>query len=73
MNQQSRALKQRIEMRITRIPKKLWKMTMAELLAQTEGRDVANSMVASSGAKAFIEEVLGLRLVSSCCGFPTGF
>jgi len=65
INQQSRALKQRIETRITRIPKKLWKMTMAELLAQTEGRDVTSSMVTSNGAKAFMEEVRSLRLVSS--------
>ncbi|KAI5857644.1 hypothetical protein BZA05DRAFT_470524 [Tricharina praecox] len=60
VNQQSRALKQRIEMRITRIPKKLWKVTMAEMLAQAEGRDVANPMVASISAKEFVEEVRSL-------------
>jgi len=55
--QQSHALKQRIEMRITRVPKKLWKMTMAELLAQTEGKSVVGSLDNFGGAKSFVDDI----------------
>ncbi|KAF8540910.1 hypothetical protein BDD12DRAFT_909075 [Trichophaea hybrida] len=55
--QQSHALKQRIEMRINRIPKKFWKITMADLLAQAEGRDLASSTAIIGGAKGFINDI----------------
>lgn len=61
--QQSHALKQRIEMRINRIPKKLWKITMADLLAQAEGRDLANSIAIVGGAKGFVDDIRRLRLI----------
>ena len=50
----SRSLKQRVEMRINRVPKKMWKMTMGELLEQMEG----------GTAKGFVKEVRNLRLVT---------
>ncbi|KAF8251434.1 hypothetical protein K440DRAFT_658830 [Wilcoxina mikolae CBS 423.85] len=55
--QQSHALKQRIEMRINRIPKKFWKITMADLLAQAEGRDLASSTAIVGGAKGFVNDI----------------
>ena len=57
--QQSHALRQRIEMRINRIPRKLWTLTMAELLAQAEARELASV----GGAKGFLGDVRRLRFV----------
>ncbi|KAA8909013.1 Borealin N terminal-domain-containing protein [Sphaerosporella brunnea] len=57
VNQQVHALKQRIEMRINRIPKKFWKMTMADLLALAEGRDVSSAVAGVGGLKKFVGDV----------------
>lgn len=58
---QAQSLKQRIEMRINRVPKKLWKMTMGDLLAQTEGADV----VEAATARKLVGDVKRLRFVLS--------
>jgi hypothetical protein len=63
VNQQVHALKQRIEMRINRIPKKLWKMTMADLLAQVEGRDVDAVLASFDGTRTLVGDVRRIRPV----------
>lgn len=65
---QARALKQRIEMRINRVPKKLWGAKMGELLAQSGPAVIAGN---SSGlvstksnvvtVKEFVEDLKRLR------------
>lgn len=47
----SHSLKQRVEMRINRVPKKLWKITMGELMQQMDGN------------ASFVGEVRSLRSV----------
>ncbi|KAH8149585.1 uncharacterized protein LAJ45_06214 [Morchella importuna] len=58
---QAQALKQRIEMRINRVPKKLWDVTMGELLAQHGPIAVADGLVSaklnSAAVKEFVEDV----------------
>lgn len=62
---QAQALKQRIEMRINRVPKKLWDVTMGELLAQHGPIAVADGLVSaklnSAAVKEFVEDVKRLR------------
>jgi hypothetical protein len=50
-------------MRINRIPKKFWKMTIEDLLAQAEARDVAGALACVGGAKAFVGDVRRTRPV----------
>ncbi|KAF8467731.1 hypothetical protein BDZ91DRAFT_793405 [Kalaharituber pfeilii] len=59
---QAQALKRRIEMRINRVPKKLWNAKMGDLLLKhakaTSARPVASSRSAAPvNAKVFVEEV----------------
>jgi hypothetical protein len=65
---QARSLKQRIEMRINRVPKKLWGMKIGELLALSVGKTKDSKAVlprtAAGAAKAFVEDVRRLRFVS---------
>lgn len=56
-SQQAHALRQRIEMRINRVPKKLWKMKMGDLITQAEGKDVATSMAGFGGVKGFVDDI----------------
>lgn len=64
---QARSLKQRIEMRINRVPKKLWGATMGELLAQAGPAVTGNSSGPVStklnavAVKGFVEDVKRLR------------
>ncbi|KAI5796636.1 hypothetical protein EDC01DRAFT_727643 [Geopyxis carbonaria] len=51
---QANALKQRIAMRINRVPKKLWKVTMGELLCQIEG---SNSLADIEETNDLVQEV----------------
>lgn len=46
-------------MRINRVPKKLWKMTMGDLLAQAEGPDV----IKAAAARKLVGDVKRLRFV----------
>jgi hypothetical protein len=56
---QALSLRQRIEMRINRVPKKSWKMTMGELLAQSEGCDA----IEAPAVRKLVEDVQKLRFV----------
>lgn len=58
---QALSLRQRIEMRINRVPKKAWKMTMGALLAQSEGRDAA----IAAPVRKLVQDVQKLRY--ECC------
>ncbi|KAG0642632.1 Borealin N terminal-domain-containing protein [Tuber brumale] len=58
---QARSLKQRIEMRINRVPKKLWGMKMGDLLAQHSNRNKEPKAILPKlglrGVKGFVEDV----------------
>lgn len=62
---QAQALKQRIEMRINRVPKKLWDVTMGELLAQHGPVAIPGGPVSAklntSAVKGFVEDIKRLR------------
>jgi len=64
---QARSLKQRIEMRINRVPKKLWGMKMGDLLAQHSNKNKEPKAIMPKlgprGAKGFVEDVKRLRFV----------
>jgi len=66
---QARSLKQRIEMRINRVPKKLWGMKMGDLLAQHANKNKEPKAILPKlgprGAKGFVEDVKRLRFVHS--------
>jgi hypothetical protein len=48
-------------MRINRVPKKLWKMKMGDLITQAEGKDVATSMAGFGGVKGFVDDIRSQR------------
>ncbi|PWW79188.1 hypothetical protein C7212DRAFT_349160 [Tuber magnatum] len=58
---QARSLKQRVEMRINRVPKKLWGMKMGDLLAQHLDKNKEPKAILPKlgprGVKGFVEEV----------------
>ncbi|RPB02399.1 hypothetical protein L873DRAFT_1673622 [Choiromyces venosus 120613-1] len=58
---QARSLKQRIEMRINRVPKKLWGMKMGDLLAQHSNKNKEPKAIlpklGPGGVKGFVEDV----------------
>ncbi|KAI5850347.1 Borealin N terminal-domain-containing protein [Morchella snyderi] len=56
---QAQALKQRIEMRINRVPKKLWDVTMGELLAQHGPVAVTDGPVLAKLNSAAVKEFVG--------------
>lgn len=65
---QAQALKQRIEMRINRVPKKLWGSTMGELLAQSGPPVIAENSSESISTRLnvvtvqeFVEDLKQLR------------
>ncbi|KAL7275129.1 hypothetical protein RUND412_001948 [Rhizina undulata] len=60
---QARALRQRIEMRINRVPKKLWDVKMGELLEQStmpKSTSALTSRLHPGGARGFVEEIIKL-------------
>ena len=63
---QAQALRHRIEMRINRVPKKLWNAKMGELLLKHASSGTSNIVApiqpaVSVDAKVFVEEVKRLR------------
>lgn len=65
---QAQALRRRIEMRINRVPKKLWNAKMGELLLQhARAQSIAPAKLAAPvNAKVFVEDVKRLRYVVDC-------
>ncbi|CAZ81833.1 unnamed protein product [Tuber melanosporum] len=67
---QARSLKQRIEMRINRVPKKLWGMKMGDLLAQHSNKNKEPKAILPKlgprGVRGFVEDVKRLSNDGNC-------